>query len=70
MLDLEVPSWGDPDLLAAYVNSRIPGHDLRELTQKLVAAGVLPGQVTTNRALVGSSIGISAKAVTNVYSRW
>lgn len=54
MFEFEMPSLAgfDPEVTAAYVNSRIPGHDLRELTQKLVAAGVLPGQVTTNRALV------------------
>ena len=42
----------DPEVMAAHVNSLVPGHDLRELTKKLVTAGVLPGQVTTNRALV------------------
>jgi hypothetical protein len=52
MLDIEMPSGIDPDFTAAYVNSRIPEHDLRELTKQLVAAGVLPGRVTENRALV------------------
>jgi integrase len=47
----EVPGL-DPELSAAYFNSRIPGHDLRELKKDLVAAGVLPGRITTNRALV------------------
>ncbi len=50
--DFEMPSGIDPDFLAAYVNARIPGHDLRELRKDMVAAGVLPGRVTANRALV------------------
>ncbi len=54
MFETEMPSLVgfDAEFMAAYVNSRIPGHDLRELTKKLVTAGVLPGQVTANRALV------------------
>jgi integrase len=54
MFEVEMPSLAgfDPEVMAAYVHSRIPGHDLRELTKKLVTAGVLPGQVTANRALV------------------
>lgn len=53
-IEFEVPSFPgfDGEFLASYMNSRIPGHDLRELTKKLVSAGVLPGQVTANRALV------------------
>lgn len=54
MFEIELPSGAgfDPEVMAAYVNSRIPGHDLRELTKELVTAGIIPGQVTTNRALV------------------
>jgi len=49
---IEMPEGFDPEVMGAVVNSRLPGHDLRELTKQLVAAGVLPGQVTANRALV------------------